>query len=428
MKRVCPTCGEEQELVAISPHKVLHALPDLRFPLEIVKPFACPKCGREISTTTRFVSTDRRVELPRVQHNQSTAERRFGRIVKIDNQSAMSLIYRAASVRGDDVLFPVHEGYLGADRAIDRYGNPDLMAEFATEYLKQYRTIAPRGRLPKTLTEMMPGLHMLVSAAELALKADLIRSGKKQGGHHLTTLFRSLEDEHREEVERRFARAEPMVPLNALRTELPTVEDVLGVYDSGSGGTPVYMLTRYFAEPTTMFHPQSVKGRNLIKTVPYPIFLPVVVQTMLDVYAYFSGPEQLQRLGADIAHGMRDPGNNQHGDWGLLPSSIDLVVIRVAQQIARDEQYMDRDIFRRFKTTHPPGYTASWMYGGQSLLFYRAGEDHPDDGDAIIDGLECNVWYSRRLGMHSRDLYLLADALRNQEGFPILQWTNSSKG
>ena len=89
---------------------------------------------------------------------------------------------------------------------------------------------------------------------------------------------------------------------------------------------------------------------------------------------------------------------------------------------------MDRDIFSKFKASQPPGYTTSWMHGGQSLLFYRADEDHPDDGDAVIEGLECKVWYAGRLGMHSRDLYLLADTLRNQEDFPMLQWTNSSKG
>ena len=338
------------------------------------------------------------------------------------------MTYPAAFIPGDNVFFPIHEGNLSTGRAIDRYGSPDLMAEFATEYLKQYRTMAPRGRLPNTITEMMPGLHMLVSAAELALKAHLIRSGNPKEGHNLAILYSKLEDEHRKEVERRFARAAPMAPLNALCTDLPTVENVLGVYDRGSSGSPVYMQTRYFAEPTTMLRSESLKGSNLIKTVPYPIFLPVVVQSMLDVYAYFSGPEQLKRLGGDVAQGMRHPGNNQHGDWGLLPSSINLVVIRVAQHVAWDKQHVDRDIFSRFKITRPPGYTASWMYGGQSLLFYRADEDHPNDGDAVIDGLECEVWYARRLGMHSRDLYLLADALRNQEGFPMLQWANSSTG
>ena len=158
------------------------------------------------------------------------------------------------------MLFPVHEGRLSAGRSIDRYGNPDLMAEFAAEYLKQYRAIAPKGRLPQTMTEMMPALHLLVNSAELALKADLIRSGRARGGHNLRTLFRGLEDEHREEAERRFSDAAPNAPLNALRAQPPTVENVLGVYEQGFGGSSVYMETRYFAEPTTMLRSQSLRA------------------------------------------------------------------------------------------------------------------------------------------------------------------------
>ena len=65
------------------------------------------------------------------------------------------------------------------------------------------------------------------------------------------------------------------------------------------------------------------------------------------------------------------------------------------------------------------------MYGGQSLLFYRTDMDHPEDGETVIDGLECKVWYAGTLGMHPRDLYQLADALRSRDDFPVLLWTNS---
>ena len=76
------------------------------------------------------------------------------------------------------MLYPEHEGRLSAGHAIDRYGDPDLMAEFAAEYLKQYWVIVPKGRLPQTVSEMMPALNLLVNAAELAIKSDLIRSGQ----------------------------------------------------------------------------------------------------------------------------------------------------------------------------------------------------------------------------------------------------------
>ena len=338
----------------------------------------------------------------------------------------MALNYPAVSAPGGNVLFPAQEGRLSGGHAIGQYGNPDLMAEFSVEYLKQYWVIVPTGRLPNSMVEMMPALHLLTNAAELAFKADLIRSGRASGGHILRKLYGDLENEHRDEVQRRFAAAAPNISLNALGAECPAVESVLSVYDETFGGSSVYQDTRYFAEPTTMLRSASLKGGNLVKDTPYPIFLPVVVQTMLDVYGFFSGAERLKRLGADVAYGTRDPGNDQHGSWGLVPSSIGLLVIRVAQHAAWDERLEDRDLFRRFKAARPPGYSTSWMYGGQSLLFYRADKDHPEDGETVIDGLECKVWYSERLGMHARDLYLLANALRDQDEFPLCQWANNS--
>ena len=69
MRQRCPTCGEDQELVANPRRLVLYALPELRSPLEIVDPFACSTCGQEISRTVRFVSTDRRVKLSELLRN-----------------------------------------------------------------------------------------------------------------------------------------------------------------------------------------------------------------------------------------------------------------------------------------------------------------------------------------------------------------------
>ena len=80
--------------------------------------------------------------------------------------------------------------------------------------------------------------------------------------------------------------------------------------------------------------------------------------------------------------------------------------------------------FSRFKATRPPVYATWHGYGGQTLLFYRADKDHPEDGETVIDGLECKVWYAGRLGMHPRDLYLLADALEAPAGScPSATWS-----
>ncbi len=285
------------------------------------------------------------------------------------------------------------------------------MAEFAGEYLKQYWAIVPKGRLPTTVTEMMPALNLLVNAGELALKADLIRSAKDSGGHSLPKLYGRLERTHRVEIERRFAETPPNVNLRILGSEPPTVESVLATYEHGFGWSSVYMDTRYYAEPTTKVRSKDVKGGNLLKSTTYPIFLPVVVQKIIDVYEHFSGAERLKRLGAVVGHGSRDTGKNQHGDWGLVPSSVGLVVLRIGQFVAQDRGGEFREEFLRFKQARPPLYSTSWMYGGNVLLFYRDGSDHPADGESIIDGLKCEVWHARSLGMHPRDLFLLADAL-----------------
>ena len=243
------------------------------------------------------------------------------------------------------------------------------------------------------------------------MKADLIRSDKDSGGHSLGELYDSLDCSHKRETERRFAETEFHDHLRLLGIERPTVESVLGVYECGFGWSSVYQDTRYFAEPTTRVKSQSAKGGSLVKSVPYPIFLPLLVQTMLDVYAFFTGAERMRRLSARVEYGSRDPGSDQHGDWSLVPSSVGLIVIRVAQLVAQDEHGQLRDAFRRFKETRPPAYCTSWMYGGSKLLFYRVGAGHPEDGERVIDGVECKVWHDGKLGMHSRDLYLLANVL-----------------
>ena len=405
MRGRCVKCGDDQELVKGSPKGVLHALPQLGSPLEIKVPIRCTQCGREVRANYRFIRTDMQVDDASRVHDQFGAERRLAQVWE-----KTFLNYQGVLVSGQNVLYPAHEGRLSSGHAIDRYGDPDLMTEFAVEYLKQYWVVVPKGRLPHTISEMMPALNLLVNAAELALKADLIRSGNNSGGHSLTELYARVDRQHQEEIERRFAESPPNTNLQTLGSEPPTVNSVLSTYEYGSGWNSVYLDTRYFAEPTTKVKSRDAQGGNLVKDIPYPIFLPVVVQTIIDVYGFFSGARRLKRLGAEVGHGTRDPGNDQHGDWGLVPSSLGLVVLRFSQSTARTKAGEFREEFIRFKETRPPLYCTSWMYGGNILLFYRAGRERPEDGETVTEGLKCKVWYAGSLGMHPRDLYLLADA------------------
>ena len=70
MRGRCYRCGGEQELLSRPRRVLLHALPELRSPVEIVEPFACANCGCEVRTTVRYVSTDRPVGPPETPENR----------------------------------------------------------------------------------------------------------------------------------------------------------------------------------------------------------------------------------------------------------------------------------------------------------------------------------------------------------------------
>ena len=106
----------------------------------------------------------------------------------------------------------------------------------------------------------MLALNLLVNAAELAMKADLIRSDKESGGHSLVTLYRDLDCAHKDEIQRRFADADVNLDLRSLEHDGPTVESVLGVYGASFGESSVYQDTRYFAEPTIRLRSESLRG------------------------------------------------------------------------------------------------------------------------------------------------------------------------
>ena len=109
--------------------------------------------------------------------------------------------------------------------------------------------------------------------------------------------------------------------------------------------------------------------------------------------------------------GVRDSGDDNHGEWGLIPSSLDLVVVSVPQKAGMDAKGEELKVYEVFKMSHPTGLAADWMYGGNTVLFYRGGKREFSDGKQVIDGLECRLWSKGRLGLHPRELNRLADAL-----------------
>ena len=417
MNSTCYKCGDKE--LKVKSDKVFRlAVPQLASHLLREVEYACPVCNEVRSWSTRLI--DLGSSLPPIplspQFGEASVERkrlstgyRFpdNRIVAFDCPS----VFRV----GEHILFPTSEGNIQDATVVDRHGKPDLMADFADEYLRQFWILMPTGRLPHSLVELMPALLLLVTATELALKAYWIRSSRPlPRSHSLLDLYGELDDEYKEEIERRFAASSPNGALTVVSPDALKVADVLRIYSQTYGtGSSVYMDSRYYAEPTTMFPKSSgLHGSNLSKGgTPYPIFLPEVVRALIETYRNYSGPERLRRLGADLQGNFRDSGNDNHGEWGLIPSSLGLIVVSVPQKAGLDARGEALKAFENFKQAHPTDFSADWMYGGNTLLFYRDVGRQSADGRGTIDGLECRVWSNDRMGLHPRDLFLLADAL-----------------
>ncbi len=217
-------------------------------------------------------------------------------------------------------VLPIGEGTVQDATAVDCHGDPELMLAFGEHYLSAYRAVMPSGRLPDSVVEMMPALHLLQVSVELTIKADLIRSGFDPGKRHaFKYLYGKLEQSHKDDAEKRFRLCEPNTRLQAAGCDPLTVPDVLAVHDQSYGGaSTVYEDTRYLAEPTTRLKksPSGIHiGSSILKSqTPYPIFLPHVAECLIDTFRFHDGAARLGRLGADVAFGTRENVANNHGE------------------------------------------------------------------------------------------------------------------
>ena len=407
MRGKCPRCGE-QELVQQPVEVFRLGLPWLNSLAQIETPYICPSCGKEVKR--QFQNT----------HNLPKASLRgSGSSDAVEPTSLHWYGMPAFSMYGvvrlqDRVFIPNSEGRIQDGSVVNRFGNPDLMAEMAREYLRQFWILLPKGRFPNNLKETMPALLLLVTSAEQALKSFGIRSENPDHGHSLKDLYDNLNSEYKIETERLFLQSEIVAAILKHGQEAPTIKYILSLYSDTYGQRDgVYVDVRYFAEPTTML-PQSsnFRGSNLVKSLtPYPVFLPAIVEALLEAYRITSGEERLRRRGADIQGNVRDKGTGSHGDWGLVPASLGLVVVAATQSVALNSAGQETKSFTDFTASHPTSLQVSWMHGGSRLLFYRDDQEAWRDGEVVVDGLQCRMWKWGRLGMHARDLNQLADVL-----------------
>ena len=418
MNRKCHLCGNQRLTVAFD-QLLRIGIPWLTNFLQRRTEYACNSCGAKIDEPlgTSLVDSNRpTIPVPSAAP-AAGIQRTSGSIFKFGGSPArpMHLQFPAVIDTANLVSYPTSEGNVQDATSVDQFGEPDLMTEFAEEYLRQFWILLPAGRLPASLKELMPALLLLYAATELALKAFWVRSEKEfEPNHSLIGLFEELDPSHKKEITGRFKRLGNNPALTTLGVDSPEIEYILAIYSATYGGASnVHMDARYYAEPTIRFRNNTgLRGAHLVKSgTPYPVFLPYLVQALIDAYHFFSGSERLRRLGADIRNISRDSTKGNHGKWRLMASSLDLVVVRVSQHAGEGAQFEDLEIFENFKATYPTGFIADWMYGGDTLLFYRAGGQMFPDGDAVIDGLDCEIRSNERIGLHTRDAYRLADIL-----------------
>ena len=421
MNPVCNTCPHT-ELIATN--RVF------RFGLKLLgnlgqkeTEYLCPNCGQR--TIQYLLASDMPLD-PAGSDDALTGDIRCRQAMLAelspDERHLMSIQFPAAYRIGPNVLFPTFEGNVQDGSVIDQHGDPDLILEFAEQYFRLYEAAMPSGRLPDSLAEVLAALHLLVTAAELGFKACLTRDGKTKeaSGHSLEKLYNALDPAHRARVDADFSKSYLNTNLNELGIESPTVKAILKAYDNTYGSSSgVYTDSRYYAEPTTRIRWKDRAGASLLKAnTPYPTFLPEIVSAQIDTYRFFSGHERLRRLGGDVQHGTRESGKDNHGDWGLVPSSFGLIVLSVPQSAGKSAKGDDLRAFESLLSKHPPGLRLDWEHGGNTLLFYRAGEQSYTDGNKVFNGVQCRVWRHQKVGMHARDLYLLADWLENTNAEP----------
>ena len=426
MKPTCNKCGDH-ELVVTSSNVFFHEVKALSSLVTIEIDYLCPGC--EQKTSQQHVITMNEADRIALQNSSATPAGEvkqhhahlFGQFSR--DRRFPPLQYPCVYRVRENVLYPTFEGNIQDGTVIDQHGDPDLLLKFAEQYFRLFCSIMPTERLPNSLIELMPALHLLVVATELALKAYLIRNDKSDFGHSLGQLYGNLDFEYRNEIEARFAKSGPIANLTAMDIDPPVVKAILSAYDNTYGGeSKVYMDTRYYAEPTTTFKPASnLHGASLVKSQNlYPIFLPEIVSILLDTYRFFSGHERLGRLGGDVRYDIRERIKDNHGDWGLVPSSLGLVVSSVPQSAGVSAKGAKLNAFKKLLSVNPPAYKTNWMYGGATLLFYAEGQNDYVDGRGMLNGVECRIWRHKRLGMHARDLFFLAKVLESREGLTRL--------
>ena len=146
-------------------------------------------------------------------------------------------------------------------------------------------------------------------------------------------------------------------------------------------------LIPYAANART--HTESQVEQIAASTSEFGWTVPVLVDGGDSVIA---GHERLRRRGGDVQHCAGEPGNDNHGERGLMPSSVGLVVLSVSQPVGISAEGDDLEAFEKLLSEHPSGVRSDWIIRRKHTSLSRGEEQSPTDSHRTLNGVRCRVW------------------------------------
>lgn len=335
-------------------------------------------------------------------------------------QTEVILQYQGVA-KGEEEAIPLCEGRVTDASVVDQYGDYDLMAEQAESYLQAYYRCLPP-QTPQSLSEVMPSTLLVYTATELALKAHIHRYRMKiedlpaKERHSLMRLFDLLPDSRQNEIQQIFEASTGNQRVRYVGEPHVKLRNVLSQHEE------TYSAARYdLSEPTRMRR-DDLKNASIVRSAPYPIFLPEAAAAILSAYKENTGIRRLYRAGANLVcydstkqaplrdDWLENPSTlDEAENWpgrgrrlGIVPNSLNLTVIDV-------DEGCDT---RQFELDHPPILALHGWLAGRGHLYYRDTEPNTNQrwGQEGNSGNVCSTTYVF-LPRHGADW--LADSLEN---------------
>ena len=338
--------------------------------------------------------------------------------VHVTLRTDVILQYYGVAKEGEEAI-PLAEGRVTDASVVDQYGDYDLMAQQAESYLLAYYRCLP-SQTPQKLSEVLPSTLLVYTATELALKAHIHRYGIKiedlPAGerHRLTTLFDLLPDPRKAAIQEAFESTPANQRVKKLGEPIVQVENVLAQHGE------TYSAARYDLSEPTRLRRDDLRNANIVRSAPYPIFLPDVAAAILKAYLENTGIRRLHQAGANLVCYDSKKQAPIRDDWyetpstlkeaenwpsparrlAIVPSSLGLTVLDVDENCGTQQ----------FQAEHPPLLALSGWLGGRKHLYYRDTETRQSrrwERDGLTGNI-CNETYVV-LPRHGADW--LADAL-----------------